>query len=45
VVWAGSLEDALTTRYEPIEAYAGTKDQLEGLAAFGEKRKPVWTGR
>lgn len=40
-----SLEQALTTRYEPIEAYAGTKDQLEGLAAFAEKRKPVWTGR
>jgi crotonobetainyl-CoA hydratase len=38
------LEDALTTRYEPIEAYAGTKDQQEGLAAFAEKRKPVWTG-
>lgn len=40
-----SLEQALGTRYEPIEAYAGTKDQLEGLAAFAEKRKPVWTGR
>lgn len=40
-----SLEQALATRYEPIEAYAGTKDQLEGLAAFAEKRKPVWTGR
>lgn len=39
------LEQALSTRYEPIEAYAGTKDQLEGLAAFAEKRKPVWTGR
>ncbi|MEV1296012.1 enoyl-CoA hydratase-related protein [Pseudonocardia sp. NPDC049635] len=39
------LEQALTTRYEPIEAYAGTKDQLEGITAFAEKRKPVWTGR
>jgi enoyl-CoA hydratase/carnithine racemase len=39
------LEQALTTRYEPIEAYAGTKDQLEGVAAFAEKRTPVWTGR
>jgi crotonobetainyl-CoA hydratase len=39
------LEQALTTRYEPIEAYAGTKDQVEGLAAFAEKRKPTWTGR
>jgi crotonobetainyl-CoA hydratase len=41
----GPLESALSTRYEPIEAYAGTKDQLEGVAAFAEKRKPVWTGR
>lgn len=40
----GSLEAALSTRYEPIEAYAGTKDQLEGIAAFAEKRTPVWTG-
>jgi enoyl-CoA hydratase/carnithine racemase len=40
-----SLEQALGTRYELIEAYAGTKDQLEGVAAFSEKRKPVWTGR
>jgi crotonobetainyl-CoA hydratase len=39
------LEQALSTRYESIEAYAGTKDQLEGLAAFAEKRKPAWTGR
>jgi crotonobetainyl-CoA hydratase len=40
-----SLEQALTTRYEPIEAYAGTTDQREGVAAFAEKRKPVWTGK
>ena len=40
-----SLGDALSTRYEPIEAYAGTNDQLEGVAAFAEKRKPEWTGR
>lgn len=39
------LDAALGTRYEPIEAYAGTDDQVEGLAAFAEKRKPVWTGR
>lgn len=41
---AGSLEAALSTRYEPIEAYAETKDQLEGVAAFSEKRKPIWVG-
>jgi enoyl-CoA hydratase/carnithine racemase len=40
-----SLEQALGTRYELIEGYAGTEDQQEGLAAFAEKRKPVWTGR
>ena len=39
------LEQALTTRYEPIEAYAGTSDQREGVAAFAAKRTPVWTGR
>ena len=39
------LEVALTTRFEEIEAYAGTIDQREGLAAAGERRKPVWSGR
>lgn len=39
------LDIALTTRYEPIEAYAGSKDRLEGRAAFAEKRKPHWQGR
>ncbi|MCW1432299.1 enoyl-CoA hydratase-related protein [Novosphingobium sp. JCM 18896] len=39
------LEVALMTRFEPIEAYHGTADQREGLAAASEKRKPVWTGR
>lgn len=38
------LEVALATRYEPIEAYASSKDRLEGRAAFAEKRKPVWQG-
>ena len=41
----GSLEAALSTRYEPIEAYASSKDRLEGRAAFAEKRKPQWQGR
>jgi enoyl-CoA hydratase/carnithine racemase len=39
------LEVALATRYEPIEAYASSKDRLEGRAAFAEKRKPQWEGR
>ena len=38
------LEVALMTRFEPIEAYAASHDRLEGLAAAGERRKPVWTG-
>jgi crotonobetainyl-CoA hydratase len=39
------LEVALSTRYEPIEAYAATQDVLEGRRAFSEKRSPEWTGR
>jgi enoyl-CoA hydratase/carnithine racemase len=39
------LEVALSTRYEPIEAYAFTQDVAEGRKAFGEKRKPEWSGR
>jgi enoyl-CoA hydratase/carnithine racemase len=39
------LDIALSTRYEPIEAYADTKDRLEGRAAFAAKRKPQWQGR
>ncbi|MBD1587505.1 enoyl-CoA hydratase-related protein [Pseudomonas typographi] len=40
-----SLNAALGTRYEPIEAYAGSGDRLEGRLAFQEKRLPQWTGR
>ena len=39
------LEVALMSRFEEIEAYHDTADRLEGLAAAGERRKPVWTGR
>lgn len=40
-----SLDDALSTRYELIEAYAFSHDRLEGRNAFAEKRKPEWAGR
>jgi len=39
------LEIALSTRYEPIEAYAATEDVVEGRRAFAEKRSPQWAGR
>lgn len=39
------LAVALMSKFEPIEAYADSEDQKEGLAAASERRKPVWTGR
>lgn len=42
---AGSLETALSTKYEPIEQYATSDDVKEGRRAFAEKRTPQWTGR
>jgi crotonobetainyl-CoA hydratase len=41
----GSLENALSTKYEPIEAYASSEDVKEGRLAFTERRTPRWTGR
>lgn len=40
-----SLENALSTKYEPIEQYATSEDVQEGRRAFIEKRAPQWTGR
>jgi enoyl-CoA hydratase/carnithine racemase len=42
---AGSLETALSTKYEPIEQYATSEDVKEGRRAFAEKRAPNWTGQ
>jgi enoyl-CoA hydratase/carnithine racemase len=41
----GSLESALSTKYEPIEAYSTSEDVKEGRLAFQERRTPHWTGR
>jgi crotonobetainyl-CoA hydratase len=40
-----SLENALSTKYEPIEQYALSEDVHEGRRAFAEKRTPRWSGR
>lgn len=40
-----SLENALSTKYEPIEKYAVSEDVKEGRRAFEEKRAPQWSGR
>jgi enoyl-CoA hydratase/carnithine racemase len=39
------LDVALSTKYEPIEAYATSEDVKEGRRAFTEKRPAQWTGR
>jgi enoyl-CoA hydratase/carnithine racemase len=38
------LADALSSRFERIEAYAATEDARESRRAFAEKRPPVWKG-
>ncbi len=46
VVGAGeaSLEEALAAERSAVQRTMGTKDQREGMRAFLEKRKPVFTG-
>ncbi|KAK9274606.1 hypothetical protein L1049_021856 [Liquidambar formosana] len=39
------MESALELEEECYEQLLNTKDRLEGLAAFAEKRKPVYTGQ
>lgn len=39
------LESALELEEECYEQVLNTKDRLEGLAAFAEKRKPIYTGK
>lgn len=46
IVGAGetTLDEALDREREAVRACSGTKDQLEGMTAFMEKRRPVFTG-
>jgi enoyl-CoA hydratase/carnithine racemase len=39
-----SLEDGLALEYRAMERTAGSKDTIEGVRAFFEKRKPVFKG-
>lgn len=40
-----SVESALEYAQVMVPSMASTKDAREGIAAFQEKRKPVWTGK
>lgn len=46
VVGAGDapLDEALAEERRAVQACGGTKDQMEGMMAFMEKRPPVFTG-
>lgn len=46
VVGAGDLplDEALAEERRAVHACSGTKDQIEGMNAFLEKRRPVFTG-
>ncbi len=41
----GSIEEAMSARYEAIHEMLKSEDFVEGPRAFAEKRKPSWKGR
>jgi enoyl-CoA hydratase/carnithine racemase len=44
-VWDQKAEDALRLLHPLLTVTAATEDAAEGIAAFAEKRPPVWKGR
>jgi enoyl-CoA hydratase/carnithine racemase len=44
-VWDQSAEDALKLLHGMLTITSATEDAAEGIAAFAEKRAPVWQGR
>jgi crotonobetainyl-CoA hydratase len=42
---AGSVEDAMSRRYDMVARMRQSQDMVEGPRAFAEKRPPQWTGR
>lgn len=43
--WADGVDDALPLLHALLTITASTDDAAEGIAAFAEKREPVWRGR
>jgi enoyl-CoA hydratase/carnithine racemase len=44
-VWDQAADDALRLLHPLLTVTAATEDAAEGIAAFAEKRPPVWKGR